>query len=145
MVYNNTEYNTLLLEAGFISQHEFSEYQGLNNPTNNPWIRCNIDPPLECEPAPFNPPPALRCTLDDQIAFVSTLSNAAICGPSIATVFSPPQNDSVTLTSALRNVCTNECGGIYTNYLENVCNNALAADSLRLFCTPSNSSAAVGD
>ena len=48
MMYNNTEYNTLLLNAGFISQHEFTEYQGLNNPINNPWIRCNIDPPPDC-------------------------------------------------------------------------------------------------
>ena len=116
MVYNNTEYNTLLLEAGFISPHEFNEYQGLNNPTKNPWIQCNIDPPPDCEPAPFKPPSAPRCTLDDQIAFVSTLSNAAVCGPSIATVFSPPQSDPLTLTSALGNVCTNECGGTYTHY-----------------------------
>jgi hypothetical protein len=144
-VYNNTVYNTLLLEAGFISQHEFDEYQDLNNPASNPWNRCNIDPPQDCEHASFEQPPPPKCTLDDQIAFVLTLSNAAVCGPSIATVFSPPQNDRMTLTSALRNICTNECGGIYTNYLENVCNDELAAISLNLFCTPSNNSAAVGD
>ena len=144
-MYNNTIYHTLLLEAGFITQHEFNEYQDLNNPTSNPWIRYNVDPPQNCEPAPFKQPPPPRCTLDDQIAFVSTLPNAAVCGPSIATVFSPPQNDPMTLTRALMNVCTDECGGTYVNYLENVCNDELAADSLKIFCAPTNGSGAVGD
>ena len=146
-VYNNTVYNSLLFDAGFITQKEFNEYQDLNDPVTNPWIRCNIDPPENCEPAPFKPtaPAPPKCTLEDQRAFVSTLPNAAVCGPSIATVFSPPPNDSLTLARALMNVCTNECGGTYTDYLKNVCNDRLAADSIKIFCSSTQGSAAVGD
>ena len=144
-VYNNTMYNTLLLEDGFISQDEFYHYHFLNDPASNPWSRCDIDPPQSCEPPPFKRPPPLKCTLDDQVAFVSTLPNAAVCGPSIAIAFSPPQNDPLTLTHALENVCTDDCGGAFTNYLDNVCNDELAAESLEIFCTPTDGSAAVGD
>ena len=144
-VYNNTMYSTILLDAEFITQYEFNRYKNLNNPAGNPWTRCEIEPPQKCEPVPFKPPAPPKCTLNDQIAFLSTLSNAAICGPSIATVFSPPANDSIALTHALINVCTNDCGGTYTDYLENVCNDKLGADSIKIFCAPTNSSAAVGN
>ena len=144
-VYNNTVYNTLLLVAGFINKLEFNAYQDLSKPAGNPWTRCKIKPPQKCEPSPFKQPEPPKCTLQDQVAFISTFPNAAVCGPSIATIFTPPVNDTMTLTRAVTNVCTNDCGGMYANYLENICNDKLGAESLKAFCTPTNGSAAVGE
>ena len=144
-VYNNTAYNRELLRAGFITTSEFIGFEQLNDPTASPWLACDIEPPKRCSPPPFKPPPpAPKCTLEDKGGYLSTLPNAAICGPSIGTVFLPPLNDSTTLSNALENVCTNECGGEYSNYLETVCGDNFEAISLRLYCTPTNGTATVG-
>lgn len=143
-LYNNTAYNTLLFESRFITQEDLDAYQSLNDADGNPWTRCNIEPPQKCPPVPFKPLAAPKCTLTDQITFASTLPNAAVCGPSIATVFSYPQNVSTALSLALKNTCTKDCGGVYANYLENVCDMTLAAESLRIYCTPTNGTAAIG-
>ena len=144
-VYNNTVYNRELLNAGFITPTEFTGLQQLNNPDINPWTLCEIEPPRKCRAPIFKPPAPPRCTLDDQIAFISSHPNAAVCGPSIATVFDPPANNSLALANALKNVCTDDCGGVYSNFLQSTCNDRLGAESLRIYCTPTNGSAAVGN
>ena len=49
-------------------------------------------------------PPLTKCTLNDKVKFISTLPNAAVCGTSIATIFTPPANDTTALANALKNV-----------------------------------------
>ena len=144
-VYNNTVYNRELLNAGFVTPTEFTGLQQLNNPDVNPWTLCEIEPPRECGAPIFKPPAAPRCTLDDQIAFIKSYPNAAVCGASIETVFDPPANNTMALANALKNVCTNDCGGVYSNFLQSTCNDRLGAESLRIYCTPTNGSAAVGN
>ena len=73
------------------------------------------------------------------------LPNAAVCGRSIATVFSLFPSDLVTLSLALTNVCTKVCGEMYANFLEIFCNDKFTANSLRVSCTPTHGSAAMGD
>ena len=144
-VYNNTMYNRELLNAGFITPSEFSGLQKLNDPYFSPWTFCEIKPPRRCGAPVFRPPLPPRCTLDDQIAYVSSLPNATVCGPSIATVFQPPANNTMALRRALADVCTNDCGGVYSNFLKSTCNDQFGAESLRIYCTPTNGSAAVGN
>ena len=144
-VYNNTLYNRELLRAGYLTPSVFTSLQQLNNPYVNPWTLCEIEPPEKCGLPSFKPPAPPKCTLDDQIAFISTYSNAAVCGASIATVFTPPANNSNALRNALDNVCTDDCGGVYSNFLKRACNDPLGAESLTIYCTPTNRSAAVGD
>ena len=144
-VYNNTVYNRELLNSGFITPSEFTHIQQLNNPYANPWTLCGIEPPRKCGPPVIRPPPPPRCTLDDQVAYISSLPNAAVCGQSIATVFLPPANNSMALPRALENVCTNDCGGVYSNFLTSTCNDRFGAESLRIYCTPTNGSATVGN
>ena len=144
-VYNNTRYNTYLLNAGYITPSEFTGLQSLNQPSVNPWTLCDVTPPQKCNPPPFKPPAPPMCTLQDQIAFISTFPNAAKCGPAIATVFTPPSNDSTALEDALDNVCSNDCGGKYSNFLKSTCSDELGAETLRVYCAPTNGSAAVGD
>ena len=48
------------------------------------------------------------------------------------------------LASALENVCLNNCGGVYANYRKSVCDDELGSESLRIFCTLTDGSAAVG-
>lgn len=85
------------------------------------------------------------CTLEEQNAFLSTLPNAAVCIASLETISTPPLNYPRLLDVAFENLCTRDCGGTYVEFQESVCEDELAAESIRLFCTPSNGSAAVGD
>ena len=142
--YNNSEYNRQILIAGFITQSEFIDIQELGNPIGNPWTFCDIESPQRCSPPPFKPPPRPKCTLEDQTAFISTLPNAAVCGASIAAVFTRPANDTTALASALKNVCENDCGGVYANYLDSTCDDKIGAETLRIYCTPTNGSADTG-
>ena len=142
--YNNTLYNQQAFDAGFITPSEFADIQKLNDPVNSPWSRCEVEPPQKCRTPPFRPPKPPRCLLEDQVAFISSLPNAAVCGPSLETVFFPPANDTMTLADALKDVCTNDCGGVYANYLKTACEDEVAAESLRIYCTPTNGSAAAG-
>ena len=144
-VFNNTVYSQQLLSGGFITPSELAGLQKLNNPVSNPWNVCGIKPPQKCGPPLIRPPPPPRCMLEDQIAFISSFSNAAVCGLSLATVFVPPPDDSIALSRALTNVCTDDCAGVYSNFLKSVCNDQLGAESLAIYCTPTNRSAAVGN
>ena len=76
---------------------------------------------------------------------LSTLQNAAVCAPSIAIVFGLYPSDVVTLGQALINACTEECGEIYAGFLEDVCHDRFSTDSLKIACTPTGGSAAVGE
>ena len=91
-IYNNTMYNRELLNVGFITPSEFTGLQQrkLNNPDVNPWTLYEIEPPRKCSAPIFKPPAPPRCIINDQIAFVSSHPNAAVCGRSIATVCDPP-------------------------------------------------------
>ena len=146
-VYNNTMYNRELLNAGFITPSEFSGLQQLNDPYFSPWTFCEIKPPRRCGAPIFRPPPPPRCTLDDQIAFLSSTPNidATVCGLSIATVFQSPANNNMALRRALANACTNDCGGVYSKFLESTCNDRVGSESLRIYCTPTNGSTTVGN
>ena len=143
-VYNNTlcVNNSILLSAGLITPREFATLRALNDAAGNPWTRCGVDPPYRCEPPIFTPPAPPKCT--DPAVFISSLPNPSVCGPSLGTVFSPPANDSVMLANALEDVCTNACGGAYANYLKTICDDELGSESLRIFCTLTDESAAVG-
>ena len=87
-------------------------------------ITCSIvvaqEAPTNPSPQTSSPPPQSTCTLQDQSIFLSVIHNAGICGPSIGTVFTPPMNDSTALNNALDKVCTNECGGLYSQYLATI-------------------------
>ena len=76
-------------------------------------------------------PPIQRCTLEDQMAFISTLPNAEVCGLSLVTVFNPPANDTMAISKALKNVYTNDCGGFtLASYLQSTCNDEVGAETL---------------
>lgn len=79
-----------------------------------------------------------------EFQFVASLPNPTECDSSIVDVFTPPVNDSSALANALINVCTNDCGGVYSNFLKTVCNDNVGAESLQLYCTPSDTSLAAG-
>lgn len=143
--YNNSEFNEQLLNTGFITPSEFAELQELNNPGRNPWTLCDVKPPQKCGPPQIRPPAPNRCTLEDRVAFALSFPNEASCGISLGTVFQPPTNNSMALHTALANVCNSDCGGVYLNFWESTCNDRLNAEALRVFCTPTNGSAAVGN
>ena len=44
-IYNNTEYNTLLLYAGLVTSQQFTGLFDLNIPSVNPWTLYDIEPP----------------------------------------------------------------------------------------------------
>lgn len=96
-------------------------------------------------PVAVDPLNTSGCTQQQQIAFLSTLQNAAVCAPSIAIVFGLYPSDVVTLGQALINACTEECGEIYAGFLEDVCHDRFSTDSLKIACTPTGGSAAVGE
>ena len=143
-LYNNTAYIEGLFDAGFITVDEYFGLVQLNDPISNPWRICNIRPPRRCRGEPFQPEPEPRCTEQDQIDFVSSLPNATTCGFGLLNIFTPPANDSTALPIAIDNVCNNECGGAYSNFLENQCRDDLAAAALRVYCTATNGTANVG-
>ena len=85
------------------------------------------------------------CTQEQQNAFLSMLPNAAVCGASLETVSSPPLDHPNLLNIAFENLCTRDCGGAFVEFQESVCKDELAAESIGLFCTDSNGTAAVGE
>ena len=144
-VYNNTRYNTLILNARFITQTEFNRRERLGDPENSPWVLCGVDPPQNCPAPPFQPPTQPECTIEDQTEFISGLPNPIECGLGLATAFLPPGNDTRSFSKALENVCTADCGGRYANFLDTVCDDTIASETLRVYCTPTNRTAAVGE
>lgn len=95
-------------------------------------------------PVSVDPMQTSRCSQQQQFSFLSTLHNAAVCGPSIGTIFSLYPSDLTALNLALANGCTQECGGMYATFLEDVCHDRFSAVSLKIACTPTDGSAAVG-
>ena len=145
-VYNNTMYDTQrFLDNGFLTQSQFDSLQKLTTPDSNPWTICAVESPERCGAPLFKPPPPPKCTPDDHVAFISSLPNAAVCGSSIGTVLTLPANDSTELANALENVCTSDCGGLYSEFLKSTCNDHFLAETLRIFCVRTFGNAAVGD
>lgn len=85
------------------------------------------------------------CTQEQQNAFLSMLPNAAVCVASLETISSPPLDHPHLLNIAFDNLCTRDCGGAFVEFQESVCEDELAAESIRLFCTHSNGTPAVGE
>lgn len=130
-----------MLDGGFITPGMFSALQTLNNPYLSPWTQCAIEPPKRCAAPQFKQPAPSNCTVNDLVSFISSLPNAAICGPSIATYFSPPPNNSMALSRALRDVCTDNCGGAISNFYKNSCNDQFGAENIRINCISTNGTA----
>ena len=137
-IYNNTYFLSTILNAGLISSTVFSGLQKIGNPTSNPWMACDIEPPQMCEGEAFpaiQPPPV--CSLDNWVAFIPQIPNAIECGPDIAAVFSPPTNSTL-LTQALDQVCSAKCGGVLDHYLRTTCNDPSSSKLFQTYCTPTN-------
>ena len=144
-VYNNTMYDSQqFLNNGFLTQSQYTSLQKLTNLDTNPWDICAIEPPQSCAAPLFKPPPPPQCTSDDIIAFLSSLPNAAVCGPSIANVLTLSANSSTELTKALDNMCTDDCGGAYIDFLKSTCNDHVQAESLRIWCIRTNGNSDAG-
>ena len=144
-VYNNTIYDIQQFRNnGFLTQNELDSLRMLTNPDTNPWMICEIEPPEICGAPLFKPPPPPQCTPDDLTDFLSSLPNAAVCGPSIANVLTLPTNDSTELAKVLDNVCTNDCGGVYSDFLKSTCNDQFQAETLRIWCVRTNGNATAG-
>ena len=135
-VYNNTIYDIQrFLDDGFLTQSKFDSLQKLTAPDSNPWTVCAVEPPKRCG-APLFKPPCSTCTPDDYFDFLTSLPNSSVCSQSITTVFTVPTTDSTELANALENMCTDDCGGVYSEFLKSTCNNQLEAESLRIYCVP---------
>ena len=143
-VYNNTNYGEpyVTIGLGDLSRNQFNRLKNLTNPNNNPWTVCAIEPPQRCSAPPSPAPP--NCTIDDHLTFLSSLPNAAVCGPSLGTVLSLPANDSIIVTNALDTVCTDDCVGVYSDFLISTCNDHFQAETLRIWCTRTNGNSDVG-
>ena len=88
-----------------------------------------------------------RCEPKDQLAFTASLPNGVQCASGIGTLnkVTTPYPTPAQVTDALANVCNNDCGGIYSKYLESSCKDPNAAEAIRITCTPTNGSAIVGE
>ena len=91
------------------------------------------------------------CPIQEQIAFTSTLPNASVCGPSLGFVLTRIMitgerfNNTPALIRDLDNVCIENCGGDFTDFLRSErCNDTLGALTLELACTLTNGTADVG-
>ena len=144
-VYNNTLHLIELFNAGFLTASEFIGFDDLNNPAGNPWTLCEVEPPKQCEKPPFSlPPTPMKCSLPDQRAYLLTIPNGVACGTAIGIAYLPPTNDSRLLSDAVDYLCTDECGGVYTNYQKSVCKDELGAESVKVFCSPTSGTATIG-
>ena len=145
-VYNNTMYDIeQFLNNGHLSRSRFDRLKKIIDPDNNPWTACEIEPPQSCGASLFQPPASPNCTTDDHTAFLSSLPNAAVCGPSLGTVLSVSANDNpVLVENALDDVCTDNCGGAYSEFLKFTCNEPFRAETLRLWCTRTNGNSDAG-
>jgi hypothetical protein len=142
-VYNNTMYDIQQFTE-VLTEKQLDSVEKLTNPDSNPWMICEIEPPETCSAPLFKPPPSPQCTTDDLVNFISTLPNAAVCGPSIANVLTLPANDSTELAKALDTVCTNDCGEVYSEFLKSTCNDQFQAETLRIWCIRTNGNANAG-
>ena len=143
-VYNNTMYDITFVNNGLLTQNDFDRLQRLTSADSNPWIICDVEPPESCGTPLFKPPAPPTCTSDDHVAFLSSLPNAAVCSASIANASILSANDSTELANALDNVCTDDCGGAYSNFLRSTCNDQFRAEVLRIWCIRTNGSATTG-
>ena len=89
---------------------------------------------------PQTVPPQSTCQGDDRLAFLETLPNGMQCILSIQRTHTPTQ-----IAETLVNFCIDDCGGIYSKYVEFPCNDPGEAEVVRLTCTPTNRSATVGN
>ena len=82
--------------------------------------------------------------MEDSIGFLLSLPRGHQCNNSLQIISLLSTDNPMALTSAFDNACTNNCGGEYANYLENVCNDHFGAENTRLYCIQTNGSADVG-
>ena len=93
---------------------------------------------------PQTVPPQSVCQGNDRLAFLETLPNGMQCILSIqgtTELFNPPTQ----IAQDLANFCSDDCGGIYSKYLNFPCNDPVEAEVARITCTPTSGSATVGN
>ena len=90
------------------------------------------------------PPQSEICQLDDRLPFLQSLPNGIQCLLGLSAIINPFSTPAQ-VAEGLINYCTDDCGGIFSKYLEFPCNAPLAAELVRLTCTPTNGSATVGN
>ena len=101
-----------------------SLYTGVNSVTNSPAVQM--------------------CDEIAQRRFVESLPNGAQCYSGLNTLPNPLASPDA-VANALANVCNDDCGGIFSKFLELPCNSPIGAENLRVTCTPTNGTAAVGN
>ena len=139
---NTTPYSFML--DWLATSQQFTGLFDLNIPSVNPWTLCDIEPPHRCDSPPFQPPLTPNCTMEDSIGFLLSLPRGYEWNNSLHTISLLSTDNPMPLTGAFDNACTNDCGGEYANYLENVCNDHFEAENTRLYCIQTNGSADVG-
>ena len=90
------------------------------------------------------PPPSEMCGFLDRYSFLETLPNGIQCILSRGAITNPFATPA-SLAAGLMNYCNDDCGGIFSKYLEFPCNDPVRAELIRLTCTPTNGSATAGN
>ena len=93
---------------------------------------------------PQTVPPQSVCQADDQFPFLQSLPNGTQCILGLGAITNPFSTPAQ-VAEGLVNYCTDDCGGIYSKYLELPCNGPLQAELVRLTCTATNGSATAGN
>ena len=93
---------------------------------------------------PQTVPPQSVCQTNDRFPFLQSLPNGIQCILGLGAITNPFSTPAQ-VAEGLVNYCTDDCGGIFSKYLELPCNAPLAAELVRLTCTATNGSATAGN